>query len=162
MIATYFLFYMAFADHRPGRSRKDRRGTLGSIAYRFCQIQLCVIYAYSGFDKLKGGEWWQGLALWDVVANSQIARFNMVWAHHFPLTIAVMTYMSLAWEIYFPALVWVPKTRRFMLIFGVLFHIGIGTLMVIPFFGALMIATYIFFLTQSEIKFIEEFTPKTK
>ncbi|MEK6577852.1 MAG: hypothetical protein AABZ55_01380, partial [Bdellovibrionota bacterium] len=98
-----------------------------------------------------------GLALWDVVANSQIARFNMVWAHQFPLTIAGMTYMTLAWEIYFPALVWVPKTRRFMLLFGVLFHIGIGTLMVIPFFGALMIATYILFLTQSEIKIIEEF-----
>src|SRR5208282_2742533 len=96
------------------------------IAFRFSQIQICIIYAFSGFEKLRGIKWWQGEALWDVLANFQVARWDFTWIASFPVLIVVATYLTVLWEIYFPVLVWVRPWSRWMLLFGMVLHIGIG------------------------------------
>lgn len=144
LIATFFLFYMTFADFsRPhGRDFTD----LGSLAFRLSQIQLCVIYAYSGWEKLKGAHWWRGEAIWDVLANAQLARWDFGFVSGFPLALVAATYITLLWEIYFPALIWVRPLRAPVLVVGVLVHLGIGVSMNIPYFSALMVSVYVLFL----------------
>lgn len=127
---------------------------LTSSALRMVQIQMCIIYAYSGLEKLKGPTWWKGEAIWTVFANSQIVRWQMDWVSHLPLVITVMTYMTLAFEIYFPALVWLKKFRPWVLVCGVLLHVGIGIVVFIPFFSTLMIISYATFLTSNEASLI--------
>lgn len=151
LISTFFLFYFCFASYRPKETLSEFTKSMGSMAYRLMQIQVCIIYAYSGLDKVKGMPWWHGEALWTVVANAQIARFDFTYMAHFPLVIIALTYMTLAWEIYFPVLVWLKPVRNFVLIFGVLTHIGIAIVINIPFFGMLMILTYILFLDKNLI-----------
>lgn len=152
MIATFFLLYLCFADfrHQPGKRQGPEvlAATLGSMAFRLVQIQVCIIYAYSGLEKLKGGDWWRGEALWDVLANAQIARWDYSWVAEFPLAVVAATYLTLAWEIYFPALIWSRKWRYPMLVFGVLMHFGIAVSVNLPFFGALMILSYSVFLRE--------------
>ncbi len=155
MISVFFLFYLVFAktDSKP----KDFQGwssDLTSAALRMSQIQVCIIYAYSGFEKLKGPSWWKGEAIWSVFANSQIARWQLDWVSSFPLFISFFTYMTLLFEIYFPALVWFKKWRPWVLLAGVLLHLGIGAVVFIPFFAALMVVTYVTFLTPSEVDWI--------
>ena len=74
-----------------------------------------------------------------------------------PLVIVLMTYSTLIWEIYFPILVWIKPFRKWMLMFGVLLHIGIGVVVNIPFFGALMIIGYIVFLDEPTAEKILDF-----
>lgn len=149
MVAAFFLFYLCFADDRKG-PRTDLRAALGSAAFRLMQIQVCIIYAYSGLEKIRGPRWWNGEALWNILANPQLARMDFGWMSHFPLVIVFLTYATLLWEIYFPALIWLGKLRYPMLIFGVLMHVGIGISISIPFFGAIMILTYIVFLREKD------------
>lgn len=148
LISTCFLFYLCMASS--SFSRNPIHKMLHSMVIRLIQIQVCIIYAFSGLDKVRGVQWWAGEALWAVLSNPQLARFDLSWIAHFPLLIVVGTFSSLAWEVYFPALVWLPRLRLWILGFGVLMHVGIGFFINIPFFAALMMMSYISFLTPEE------------
>jgi len=146
-IVTYFLCFLCFASAKNSVS--------SSMAFRFSQLQVCIIYAYSGFHKLRGTRWWEGDAVWSVLANSQLARYDFSWVSAFPLFITFATYLTVLWEIYFPVLVWVKPFRIPVLILGILIHLGIGFSMSIPFFSMLIVATYILFLKHGELDQIE-------
>lgn len=148
LIASFYLLYLCFAEY--GERSKSSvlsivRSHLGSMAFRLSQIQVCIIYGFSGLEKLKGAHWWRGEAIWDVLANSQIARFDFSWVSAFPMLIVLATWTTLIWEIYFPVLIWAKRARPVMLFFGVLLHFGIGLTIGIPFFAAIMICTYTLF-----------------
>jgi hypothetical protein len=160
-IATFYLLYLCLADYRdrPQASSlagsmtgstpgfvPDLRSVLGSLAFRLSQIQLCVIYGYSGLHKLRGIYWWKGEGIWSVLANFQMARFDFSWTAHFPFLLTFMSFVSLFWEIYFPALIWIRPLRYPLLVFGVLFHLGIGISISIPFFAAVMVLIYILYV----------------
>ena len=144
-----FLIYLCFADYKA--KAQGLASILGSMAFRFCQLQVCVIYGYSGLEKLRGVKWWQGEAVWDVLANFQVARWDFSWVASFPLLIVIATYTTVLWEIYFPVLVWIRPCTRWVLLFGVMLHLGIGLAMNIPFFASIMMATYVLFLDSKAL-----------
>jgi hypothetical protein len=159
-IGTYFLFYFCFAqagdrwslDARLGLVRPRPQGWLSHVAWRLMQLQVCVVYAYSGLEKLKGMRWWDGSALWDVLSIGNMQRFDMSFVAHFPIALAGAVYLVVAWEVYFPALIWVPRLRLPMLFFGVLMHVGIVVFMNLPSFGLMMMANYLLFLRADELE----------
>lgn len=159
-ISTFYLLYLCFADYRTTRTRQDIRSILGSTAFRLSQIQLCVIYGYSGLHKLRGIYWWKGEGIWSVLANFQMARYDFSWTAHFPLILTVASFVSLFWEIYFPVLIWIRPIRYPLLVFGVLFHLGIAVSINIPFFGLLMIVIYALFLDAQHCASVEDFFKK--
>jgi hypothetical protein len=163
-ISTFFLFYLVFADYRSraGNAPKDWRATIGSVAFRLSQLQICIIYMYSGLDKVKGTTWWRGEAMWYVLSNPQLTRYDFSWVSQMPILLGVATYATLFWEIYFPALIWYRKARYPLLVFGVLLHVGIGTMMILPTFGMLMILTYSFFLKPEHAAWVNGFLRKPK
>jgi hypothetical protein len=151
-ISTYFLIYLCFADGTKQVGNPNAlRVLLSSIAFRFAQIQVCIIYGYSGLMKLEGPHWWRGEAVWDVLTNHQLARWDFTWIAAFPIVITLSTYATIIWEIYFPILIWLKPLRRFTLWGGVMLHLGIGLALNIPYFAAVMISTYILFLNADEI-----------
>jgi hypothetical protein len=153
-MSAFFLFYLCFADYK--KPDGGVRSAMGSMAYRLSQVQLCVIYGYSGLHKLQGQYWWKGDGVWSVLANFQMARWDFSYMAHFPMLLAFMSFASLFWEIYFPALIWVRPLRYPMLVFGVLLHLGIAVGINIPFFGLLMMITYLLFVDAQHLNKVEE------
>jgi Vitamin K-dependent gamma-carboxylase len=124
---------------------------LSSVFFRILQIQISVIYAYTGFEKLKGNSWWDGTALWTVFANPQFAAFDLTWLQHFPLFFALGTFTTVVFEVYFPAMMMFRRTRLPWLLLGVIFHGMIGfTLGLMP-FSLIMISTYFLFLERFDL-----------
>ena len=116
------------------------------------QIQICVIYMYTGFEKLKGNTWWDGTALWTVFANPQFSAWNLIWLKNFPLFFAIGTFVTVIYEIYFPAMVIHRKIRPYWLMAGLFFHCAIGmTLSLMP-FSFVMLSTYFLFLDRSILR----------
>jgi hypothetical protein len=148
LVACFFLFFLALG----GRGR----GTLGSMGMRLAQVQVCIIYAFSGLQKLRGTAWWSGLGIWNSLANVEIARWDFSWMASFALPLSLVSFLVLAWEIYFPALVWLPAWRRPTLLAGVFLHLVIGILMSIPFFAAIMCASYVLFLSENEAEWLRQ------
>lgn len=157
LISVFFLFFLCFSDLRTsslaGENQvgSDVRSLMGSVAYRLAQLQLCLIYAFGGCEKLRGSHWWQGEAVWDMMANIQIARFDATWLAHFPSLIVIMTFAALIWEIYFPVLVWVKVLRPYVLLMGVIMHLTIMIAVDLPYFSLLMISTYVLFLEPAQV-----------
>lgn len=161
LISSVFLFYLALGDYRLDTLKKrDWKVELGSVAYRLAQLQVCIIYAYAGLDKVKGPSWWKGEALWFVFFNPQYAVFDFSWVAHYPFLLVLATYSSMLWEVYFPALVWVKSIRYPVLLFGVSLHVGIAVFMGLPTFGVLMMLLYLLFLQPQDAQKIAVFAKK--
>ncbi|MBL7716865.1 MAG: hypothetical protein JNL01_15470 [Bdellovibrionales bacterium] len=150
LISIFFLFYLIFGAGVGHVKVSNWKTELRSLGLRFAQLQLCVIYAYSGIEKLKGISWWRGEAMWLAISNPQLGRIDVTWLSHFPFLIVLGTYLPLVWEVYFPAIIWIPAIRKWVLGFGVLFHALIAVTMSLPHFGVVMVSLYVLFLTEDE------------
>lgn len=155
IIASLFLFYMCFTQSCERLSllnllRKKiefkKSDILSSVMIGMMQVQICVIYAYTGFEKLKGGSWWDGTALWSVLANPQMTTFDLSFVRVVPWAIPIIAYITVLFEIYFPVMVAWPKFRNLWLLLGVFFHMGIGIFMGLGPFATTMLSTYFLFL----------------
>lgn len=155
VIAALFLFYMSFTqscEHLSVMSLFRRRKSfqssdfLSSLMIRMMQVQICVIYAYTGWEKLKGASWWDGTALWSVMANPQMTTMDFSFLRAIPWVIPVVAYITILFEVYFPVMVIWDKTRQWWLLMGVLFHAGIGLFMGLGPFAVTMVSTYFLFI----------------
>lgn len=125
--------------------------SISSVFFRLIQIQICTIYMYTGFEKLKGNTWWDGTALWTVFANPQFSQYDLKFLSRVPLFFAVGTFLTLIFEIYFPAMMLHKVYRKYWLLAGVFFHVGIGLLLGLMTFSFVMLSTYVLFLDRKEI-----------
>lgn len=161
LVCSLFLFYMSFTQSCERLSvinlfRKKtvfkQSDTLSSMAIRMIQVQISVIYVYTGFEKLKGMSWWDGTALWSVLANPQMVMFDMSFMRNAPTVIAAVTFLTVIFEIYFvPFALW-KKTRPLWLLGGAGFHLGIAIVVGLLPFSAAMMSTYFLFMTPLEMK----------
>lgn len=160
LIGGIFLLYLAFTQSCERLSlwkffRKTKSAPcdeLTSVFYRMIQVQLCVIYAYTGMEKLKGSSWWDGTALWSVFANPQMVIGDLTWMRYVPYVIVFLTFATVLFEIYFPVLVWNLKARKYLLMMGVSFHCGIGFVMALWSFALIMMSPYVLFLSRERLE----------
>ncbi len=157
IVVTFLLFSLIFINSGRRLSVLSRSRTLGRVpseideivstmGVRLLQIQMCIIYGYTGLEKLKGPSWWDGTAVWAVLGNQQIAMFDATWLRHAPILIMAMTFVTVLWEIYFPVLIWLKPFRRWVLLLGLLLHIGIAATVGLVFFSLVMVSTYFVFM----------------
>lgn len=161
ILCAVMMFYLCFIQScerlsvlNVFRKKKVFRSSdlVTSTMIRMMQIQLCVIYTYTGFEKLKGSSWWDGTALWNVIANPQMMAFDMSFMRNFPTFIGVMSFATLLFEIYFTPAVMFPKTRPWIFLIGLGFHLGIAFLMALMPFSAAMISGYFLFMNPLEMR----------
>lgn len=164
-IGSLLLLYLALSnnqDHLTIRRKIKPHSLisqqLSSIMYRMLQIQISVIYAYTGFEKLKGATWWDGTALWNVLANYQITIVSFEWLRYIPLFIVFISLLTIVFEIYFPLAMLIPRLRYPWLVMGFLFHFGIALMLGLTTFSTVMISTYSLFLSDTLLdKFMSYF-----
>jgi hypothetical protein len=165
VISALFLFYFTFA-----RGNRDYTvfqflpikplqiipeswdHLLNSVGLRLLQLQVIVIYTYTGFEKFRGSSWWNGTAVWTVISNPQMVIWDLNWMHHFPLIIGVLTFSAMIFEVFFGCAMTHPKIYKYWLSIGVMFHLLIGIIMDLMPFSVVMIATYILFLDETLIR----------
>ncbi len=125
--------------HRPAIAAKEVQFYL-----RVLQIHLCIVYLAAGVSKLRGHEWLDGTAIWQAVNQPQfftsatpyILRVVSHW-----WASAALTWITLAVEILFCALIWVPRFKlRFIVLTGaILMHLFIGVVMGLQLFALIMV-----------------------
>jgi hypothetical protein len=162
VIAGVFLFYLAFTDSgarlsvlnlfRKKKPLRFESDFVTSAMMRMMQFQICIIYAYTGFEKLKGLSWWDGTALWSVLANPQMVNQDWSFLRYIPLAIAIGSFSSILFEVYFSAAMLNPKLRKYWLIWGVFFHLTIGLVMGLMHFSLVMISTYFLFVPAETLE----------
>jgi hypothetical protein len=144
-IVSVFLFYFSFCEFRNLKAPDS----LTNVMIRMAQVHLSVIYFYTGLEKLRGPQWWEGTAIWTALSNPQMSSFDLLFLKDWPLIVGLMTHSTVLFELMFLPLVWNPRTRNMILIVGVLFHFGTALLMDLWAFAAVMTSLYFLFGSQT-------------
>lgn len=125
-----------------------------SLSLRLMQIHLCIIYFFGGLGKLRGEMWWDGSALWFAAASYEYQSNDLTWIGRYPVLVALLTHVTLFWEVLYPAIVWPKWTRPAALLLAVSVHLGIALFMGMITFGFMMIIANVAFVPS-------EFTRRT-
>ena len=164
-IATFAFFSLIFMDNsrsfsltswwasrsrRPLKPQSEASSIVSTMGMRLMQLQLCIVYGYTGMEKLKGAPWWDGTAVWSVIGNTQLMIFDLSWLKNFPMVIAFMTFLTLFFETYFPAMIWYRPIRKWVLLLGVGLHLGITFTIGLFFFSFVMLAVYLLFIDETD------------
>lgn len=114
---------------------------------RLMQLQVAVIYFYSGAEKLRGSTWWGGDAPWFALVDNEVAFAPWalgVLAEHFWI-VNLMAFGTVVIELGYPFLIWGRRTRPYLLGLAILLHVHMALLMGLYFFAATMIFAHLSF-----------------
>jgi hypothetical protein len=158
LFANFWLFYLSFVNHnqyfsiwnwlKKTRKRVFESDVLSTMGIRLMQIQLCICYAYTGIEKLKGAQWWEGTAVWYVTGMDELIPHDLAFIKSFPLIVGVMSMATIIFEVYFIFAVWNKRLRYPWLFVGLFFHLGTAIFMDLWFFCLVVTLTYILFLPE--------------
>ena len=143
------------AKWRYPKRKLPETSTAANVSIRLIQLHMCIIYLFAGTGKLLGDTWWEGTAMWGAVANSEYQSMDMTWLASYPLFIALLTQISLAWELSYSALVWPRLTRPLVIFMAIPLHLGIALCMGMVTFGLAMLIANMAFVSPWIIREIE-------
>lgn len=161
LLAMYLIIGPCGARYSIDRIWRLRRGApkevppsiSANLAIRLIQIHMCVIYLFSGLGKLQGESWWNGEAVWFSSANLEYQfLIDMTWLANHPWLVALLTHLTVYWELSYSALVWPRLTRPWVLLMAVLVHGGICIAYGMPTFGLAMIIGNLAFVSPEAVR----------
>jgi predicted DCC family thiol-disulfide oxidoreductase YuxK len=135
------------------RVRAVRRAKLGNLnatlppytsrwtgaCTRLMQIQMAVLFFYSGATKLQGTDWWNGDAIWMVFSSDEYYNGLLLdlFARHYWL-VNVATYSTILIELAYPFLIWQRSTRPYLLAAAIMLHVEFAVFMGLFYFSFVM------------------------
>lgn len=111
-----------------------------SFAIRLLQLQLCIIYFFSGLGKAMGNNWYTGDAIWYLV--STYTRINIITAFvatTIPVLFKIISLSVVIIELFYPILIYNKITKNAALLYIIITHIIIILIINLYTFGAVMI-----------------------
>ena len=112
-------------------------------AMRMIQLQLCFLYIAAYLWKIRGDLWLHGTAVYYPARLQEFFRFPVPYIFEHMWTIKLWTWGTLVIELSLGTLVWIKELKYWVLLAGILLHLGIAYSMNIPLFAQIMISTYV-------------------
>lgn len=156
MFAHISLFYCAVfpvgaAFSLDAAGRPDLPTAMNRLGLRVLQLHLCVVYFSSAIEKATGPQWWNGEAIWRAVTLPELATIDMTWLAGVPWLAVFVGWSTLAVEAGYAVFIWPQRTRVLMALSTIGMHVGIGAVMGLVSFSALMVVlTGAAFLVSAE------------
>ena len=123
------------------------RSAWAGACIRLMQIQMAVLFFYSGIAKLKGEDWWNGDAIWLVFLTGEHysrAVLDVLAAHYWLVNVG--TYGTILIELAFPFLIWQRATRPYLLGAAIFLHFMFAVLMGLYYFSFVMVMGHMSFV----------------
>lgn len=114
---------------------------------RLMQVQMAVLFFFSATDKLRGDDWWDGDAVWQVFVSNDYyngALLNLFASQYWLVNVA--TYSTVLIEIAFPFLIWQRRSRPYALAAAIFLHLQFALLMSLYYFSFVMIMGHMSFV----------------
>jgi hypothetical protein len=125
--------------------------TVSNFAVWAARFQVIILYVVASYFKLFGATWLNGTAFYYVLFND---TYSHPWFKYLVISnsffIHAITWTALIFQLLFPVLIWFKKTKPFILIAGILFHLMIIFIMGLTDFGIIMIIMYLLFYVPNK------------
>jgi hypothetical protein len=94
-----------------------RLSTAGTVSLRLMQVHLTAIYAAMALAKLKGAPWWDGSAVWGLIARpeSRVLDLRALGTPSWTYVINIWTLAIVGFELCFALLIWNRLARPLLL-----------------------------------------------
>jgi hypothetical protein len=129
-------------------------GTAANIGLRLIQVHLAMFYVMMALTKLYGDAWWQGDAMWYLVAQTHSRPVDLSvlrsWGRSGALLINFWTHAVLYYELVFPILIWNRLARPLVLLLGVVIWLSLIVATGQLLFGLAMLVASAAFLPMPE------------
>ncbi len=137
------------------RRRLWRRSTDAPVliapwSVRLMQIQVCIMYFFTGLMKLSP-DYLHGEAIYWVLNDIGICRWPYARVPVPLLVCRLLTWTTLVFEIGFSLFVCIRPLRKYVLLVGVLFHLGIFVVMEIGWFSQVVLCWYVLFVPGEQV-----------
>jgi predicted DCC family thiol-disulfide oxidoreductase YuxK len=137
----------------PDQPGVPRSTISANLALRLIQLHLVFIYAMAGLAKVQGPSWWNGMALWGTMTAGEFVTRDFTALAGWPMLVNFLTHASLALELLYPILVWIPVLRPLMIAGAIVLHLGIAIVAPgLTEFGLVMIGANLAFLSGSWLR----------
>jgi hypothetical protein len=117
---------------------------------RLMQIQVCTMYFFTGVVKL-APDYLNGEALYWVLNDIAICRWPYAQVPIPMLVCRLMTWTTLVFELGFSFLVCIRPIRKYVLLVGLAFHLGIFVVMEIGWFSQVAMCWYVLFVPGEKV-----------
>lgn len=116
---------------------------------RLMQLQMAVLFFFSGVHKIRANDWWQGDAIWRVFTATDYYSATLLdlFATQFWL-VNIAVYGTVLIEIAYPFLIWQRHTRAWLLVGGVFLHLLFFFFLGLHYFSWVMIMGHMSFLRK--------------
>lgn len=168
LVTLYLIFSpcgQAFSIDSLLTKKSDQFVFAAPWALRLLQIQLSVVYLWTVWHKLKGGDWVDGTAVYYATRLEAMKNFPIPYIFNSIPILKMMTWGTLLVEFLLGSFIWFKEFRRPLIIIGIGFHLCIEYSMSIPFFEIIMMAMLLLFTPGNDIarlaKFLRSFKPKS-
>lgn len=125
---------------------------------RLMQFQIALIYFVSGWVKFYSPEWQEGTVMQYVLVHPHYSRWDAWAVIDQPMTQAILAGLAWFirwWEELFSVFLLNAYTRKYSLIIGVLFHLGLLLTMNLRWFVLIMLALYLALIPNTWFKKFE-------
>ena len=143
---TMLLFYLCFAVSSAPRSWN------AGLVIRLCQVHLTATYIAIGLSQLSGATWWEGDAVWWLMANSESRLLNLTSLGSSSIglySINALTHALVAVALTFPVLIWATNKQKLLLKIVLVYWFFIAVLTGWLGYAGLMLATTWFAFSES-------------
>ncbi len=143
----FFQIFFSDGKHPTSEVWRSISSALDNVSVIACRLQVLVVYLLSALYKLLDETWVSGDALGIIFS---IPDYSYLWVRQTfesnSLVLKLMTWFSIIYQFVFPILVWLKPIKKYLLILGIILHIGIAVTMGLYNFSAVMIIAYLLFL----------------
>lgn len=119
---------------------------------RLLQLQFSLVYLATTLFKFKGYDWADGTAVYYTARLENFQRFVLPVVFDYVFLSKFLTWSALFVEFAMGTLIWVKEWRKWILISGIILHLGIEVTMSIGFFEWIMMGSYVLFLEPIELE----------
>ena len=124
----------------------DRPSVAATIPLRLMQIHLAALYAVMGAAKLYGNAWWDGEAIWLLIAQTHSRPVDLTGLRTWPYLLGGWTHLVAYTHLGFAALIWSRLTRPIILALAALVWLSLIPVTGQTLFCLFMIAASIVYL----------------
>lgn len=139
--SRYFSLQRVARTRRSGHLTTSLANMLHNSGRFLIAWQICMVYAWAAFYKLGGSEWRNGTALYYVLHLEKFTWFPSL-SHAIAsngVLVALLTYFTIAFQGAFPFLMWNERLKPYLVLTGIMLHVGIAVVMGLVSFSLTMI-----------------------
>ena len=128
------------------KKREFRDVLIEPLCMRMIQVQFCFIYLVNWLYKLSGPAWNEGSAVYYATRLLQYFRFDYPWFMDNMMASKVLSWSTLVIEFSLIFLLWPKKTKYYMIVLGVLFHLSLDAFFNLGVFEWFFVVTFVLFV----------------